>query len=133
MRTLLPKIFLSSRSSTDVSVVRVGSTIPVGEFFWIKTCIGMAENAAHGHGIRDGESPGSADVDCHIRVLDIRGDCAVVVLLRPTVPYGAPAPHGTIFVVPVNVLEEWPAMTQHRKSQERARNEMRRGLGRVYA
>lgn len=116
-------------------VVRVGATIPVGELFWIKTCIGMAENAVHGHGSSrmEGSSPGSADVDCQVRVLDIRGDYAVVVLLRPAVPYGAPAPHGTIFVVPVSTLKQWPAMTEHRISQELARSELRRSLGRVRA
>jgi len=113
------------------SVVTVGAEIPVGEFFWIDTCIGMADNAMHGHGVRNEPSPGSADEYCKVRVLDVKGDCATVVLLRPSVPYGAPAPHGTIFLVPTEVLEQWPKMTAHRQQQEQARVIMRRNLGSV--
>lgn len=113
------------------SGISVGAEIPVGEFFWIKTCIGMADNAVHGHGVRNEPSPGSADTDCKVRVLSIQDDYATVVLLRPSTPYGAPAPHGTIFVVSLTELEQWPDMSANRLSQEHARASMRRNLGSV--
>jgi len=75
------------------NIALVGQEIQVGQFFWIETCIGMANNAVHGNGVRCAPRPGSADTDCKVRVLEIRDGCAVVVLLRPEVPYGASAPH----------------------------------------
>jgi hypothetical protein len=113
------------------NVIAVGDEISVGQFFWIDTCIGMADNAKHGHSIRNEPSPGSADMDCTVRVLDLTRDYATVVLLRPEIPYGAPAPHGTIFLVPIEVLERWPGMTARRIWQEQTRATMRSNLGSV--
>lgn len=114
-------------------VLTNGQEIPVGQFFWIRSGIGFAENAHHGHGIdRDRvASPGSADVDCKVRVLRVDGDFATVVLLRPKVPYGAPAPHGTIFVLPVEEILRWPELSAERQRKQRALEEFRRQLGRV--
>ncbi len=119
-------------NNTTLLCVSVNAEIPVGEFFWIKTCIGMADNASHGHGVRNEPNPGSADVNCTVRVLDVTDDdYATVVLQRPDTPYGALAPHGTIFLIPINVLEQWPNMTARRLWQEKTRANMRQDLGQI--
>jgi hypothetical protein len=114
-------------------VITTGQEIPAGEFFWIESGVGFAENACHGQGInRDRvSSPGSADTDCKVRVLRVDGDFATLVLIRPRTPYGAPAPHGTIFVLPVEQILRWPEIAAERERKQRALEEFRRQLGRV--
>ena len=122
------------------SNIRVGAVVPVGKFFWIETGIGFAENVSHGHYKKDDQwykedyfmSPSSADTDCTVRVLAIEDDRAIVVLSRPQTPYGAEAPTGTIFTIPVSELAEWPAIAK--KAQERINNrrQAREALGPVY-
>ena len=127
----LPMIPLRKQELAERPILAVGQEFPVGGFFWIDTCLGFAENARHGHGIDQGRRPGSADTDCRVRILRIDGNAATVVLLRREMPYGALAPHGTIFLLPVEQILRWPEMAAERERQERARAEFRRQLGRV--
>lgn len=111
----------------------VGDEFPVGGFFWIRTCIGMANNAVHGHGVRNEPQPGSADVGSMVRVLAVQKNYATVVLLRPKVPYGALAPHGTIFIVPISELRKWSPMVVEKHRRDETRASFRSDLGAVHA
>ena len=110
----------------------VGLEFPVGEFYWIKTCVGFAENAKHGQGFDPTDTrPGSADTKCRVRVMAEREGFATLVLLRTRVAGGAQAPHGTIFLLPSEQLFRWSKMACERQRREDARREFRRQLGRV--
>ncbi|MBI2612200.1 hypothetical protein HYW59_00070 [Candidatus Kaiserbacteria bacterium] len=119
------------RSGGQTPALRVGEELPVGEFFWIRICLGFAENAKHGQNLLDPEMPGSADTDCRIRVIQEHDGVATVVLIRNEIPYGARAPHGTIFLLPTEQILRWPEMVEARIRQERIREEYKRQLGRV--
>lgn len=126
---LISKIGNAVASKCSVSV---GDTIPVGEHFWIKDkdFIGYDHDAEHGHGIAlwDIHSPGSVDIGCSLTVRAIKNGYAIVRLNRPSVPYGAPAPIGTVFQIPLNVISEWPEMISERLSHEHNRN----ALAKIY-
>ena len=101
----------------------IGDVIPVGEFFWITddAMIGFAPGAVHGHGL----SCSSADVGCTVKVIDYAGSTHVAVELdRPEVPYGALAPIGTVFFLPLAQLYEWPAMLAADKNTENKKNSL---------
>lgn len=86
----------------------VGDVIKVGEFFWIRDddFIGYDRNAEHGHGL-DKRSAGSVDKDCEVEVRGFSNGKVVVSLIRPSVPYGAPAPIGTVFMIEASKINSW--------------------------
>jgi len=108
------------------SICSQGKTILVGEFFWIPegAFIGYDRDARHGHGLRD--KPGSVDAGCTVTVRGVTGGHAIVRLDRPETPYGAPAPIGTVFRLPVEQIERWPAMIEARRAHENERRSLAR-------
>lgn len=97
--------------------IKRGETYAVGHHFWIRDFIGYAADARHGHGL-EGKGEGSAEVGCHVRVLEIRGNKAIVVLIRPSLPHGAAAPHGTIFSLDLDDIASWEEMFKAKKKVE---------------
>lgn len=117
-----------SRSSTEVDTytsICVGQEIQVGEFFWIPDhdFIGYDRDAYHGHCL-DKRSPGSVDHDCTLTIRAIKNGYAIVRLNRPQVPYGAPAPIGTVFQLPLSQMARWAEMTARREDRERQRRSL---------
>ena len=111
----------------------VGQKIEVGEFFWIgQDChIGFDTDARHGHGFED-HTGGSVDIGC---TLTIRGfenvdghDMAVVRLDRTTTPFGALAPIGQLFLIPISFMQKWPKLLE----MSDAREEQREALAKKY-
>lgn len=96
--------------------VKVGDINEVGEFFWISDFIGFDSNAEHGHGLN--KTGGSVDVGCHVEVRGIEGESAIVSLRRPTVPFGAPAPIGSVFRIPVDQVASWREKLKAIKERE---------------
>ena len=97
----------------------VGDVIPVGEFFWIPddAIIGYTEDAKHGHRF----TGGSVDIDCTVKVIDVLDRHVVVELDRPTIPYGAPAPIGTVFFLSIKQINTWPEMIESNKNKADAK------------
>lgn len=99
---------------------KVGDVIKVGEFFWIKESdfIGFDKGAKHGYGIERDRGTGSVDEMCSLEVRGfIRGEI-VVCLMRPEIPYGAPAPIGTVFKISPYVLKSWGPKIRRAKSRD---------------
>lgn len=108
--------------SEEVRTYEVGDTIVVGEFFWIKTAFGFAQDAVHQHGTFRLPGAGSADTDCCVRVLsrpDEDGDMDLM-LLRDRYAAGALAPHGTFFTLNVETVSSWPRKIRDELEGQRA-------------
>ncbi|MGM0584230.1 MAG: hypothetical protein ACQEUZ_06235 [Pseudomonadota bacterium] len=105
-----------------MSEIEVGEEHQVGEFFWIDDSrwLGFAENAKHGHGLKNG---GSVDERCKVRVLAVREGMAAVVLIRDGKPFGAPAAHGAMFEIPVQQILSWPDKIAAREKHEAHRRD----------
>lgn len=100
----------------------VGKVIEVGEFFWIDEdgFIGHDRDATHGNGgARD--RGGSVDIGCTVTIRAISNGYAIVRLDRPYMPYGAEAPIGIVFQVPLAQIAAWPAALANviRREEER--------------
>ena len=95
---------LNARPDT---LIHVNDVIRVKKFFWIpdKDFIGYTADAKHGHGLQD--NPGSVDEGCYLKIIKISYPHAVVELERPEMPYGAPAPIGTLFKFPLREMHSW--------------------------
>jgi len=107
VRTFFWRIILAFRQNRSQRI-SVGDTFIVGEsVMWIKTCIGFSRDAKHGHNNFSLGDSGSADPKCKVQVLEIDHGVAKVLLIREKTPFGAPSPHGTIFLMPVNQLKGW--------------------------
>ena len=95
----------------------VGQRVKVGEFFWIgeDNHIGFDTDAFHGHGHRD-HTGGSVEIGCTVTIRgfeEVKGrNMAVVRLDRPATPYGAPAPIGQLFLIPISVMQKWPELLE---------------------
>ncbi|MCP4988718.1 MAG: hypothetical protein GY928_22515 [Colwellia sp.] len=91
--------------------LEINSVHHVSGHHWIECFIGYADNAFHGHGLRDisnNDTAGSfADGD-KLKILEINGYIATVVLLCNKTPYGARAPHGTVFNISTEIILDWP-------------------------
>ena len=74
----------------------------------------MSANFCHGQNCR---SSGSVDIGCSVQVLGVEGSRAVVELFRPSTPYGAPAAIGSVFLLDIRVIHEWPDLI-HQHSAE---------------
>lgn len=85
---------------------KIGDRIDVVDFFWISDAdlIGFDRDAKHGHEVKSG----SVDVGCTLEVRGFSGGNAIVSLMRPEVPYGAPAAIGTVFQISLKDLRSWP-------------------------
>lgn len=94
---------------SDNTRLPVGSTWQVGSFFWVdeRSCFGFSKDAKHGHGLLFG---GSVNVGDAVRILGHERDGMVAVkVLKQQVPFGAPCPHGMLFLMPESQIRGWTA------------------------
>ena len=108
--------------------IAVGQEYEVGAFFWTKDddCIGFTGYADHGHQLSYG---GSVGPDDKVEVLGIEGDRAVVVVKKPSTPYGAPCPHGMVFTMPISQILSWPAQVKTRVDKSKQRKALAEKYG----
>ncbi len=116
-----------SRSSTELTTstsIFVGAEIPVGEFFWIDDfdLIGFDRDAEHGNGGK--HDSGSVCLGCTITVRGIENDYAIVRLNRSEMPYGAEAPGGVVFQIPISQIQTWPDKIRSHNDHERQRRKL---------
>ena len=109
-----------------MTMFEVGQKVKVGEFFWIGqgNHIGFETDAFHGHGHEDHTS-GSVEIGCTVTIRgfeEVKGrNMAVVRLDRPATPYGAPAPIGQLFLIPISVMQKWPELLEKSDAHQERR------------
>ena len=114
-----------SKTSAVTNPPKIGQYYVVGQFFWIDEddCIGLDDDAVHGNGMDLGGSVSPGDM---VRVLGFEGNAAVVKVLKKNVPYGAPCPHGMIFMMPISQIMSWPQHVARRQAEEARRADLAR-------
>jgi len=120
-------------SSTELSThisrsLKPGIEIPVGEFFWINEFdfIGYDSDSKHGHDIHryNDNCPGSVEIDCTLSIRAIKNNYAIVRLNRPKIPFGALAPIGTVFQIPISQLLTWSEKLRAIKDHKEQRSKL---------